>query len=198
MKPGTVCAAVALGGVLAASPAAVAQMSGVFWDQTGPTTYSLYVEVDAPDVMVQNVDLGATILDFAPDGVNNGLFSTNGPITSATLNVPNAFLIARALSISGAGDGSLVDAAWIVGDPSVVDFGSKLGVLIIDVEVNADDVTLGGPGGPGGTTMSSVYVGGQDGSGATLAHVFEIPAVPAPSAAGLLAIAGLAGTRRRR
>ncbi len=150
---------------------------GVSWEPIA-SGWDLYANV-SEDTIVLNADLGDVNIDLLPDGINTGLYSTNGSI-----NVKGSFLALgeeeitapRDLSIIPSASGSFADAAWFAQNGAIPVFDPETGYRVwlgrFLVEPGAD---LGGPfGGPGSDTQSRIYVGWVDDNGVGIG-VFDIP-----------------------
>ncbi len=182
---------------------------GTQWLRVGPSEVWLYALAEENTVLL-NADLGDTNIDQAPDGVNNGLYSTDGAVlnsSSLTIEPRDGSLFApRPLSITPSGSGSHLDAAWFTDDPSFaafVDFGSgpTQAFLLARIDLEFNTTTIGGPnGGPTGDIQSRIYIGWTDEflRGTAQFGVFDIPEIPAPPTALIAAPLIAASSRRRR
>lgn len=151
-------------------------VSGISWEFTG-TSWELYANVTV-DTVVLNADVGDQNINLPPNGVNTGLFSSNGNILgSSTLALgAEAVSFPRALTITPSGTGSLLDAAWYAqfGAPAVFDPDAGYRVYLGEIFI-APGATLGGAfGGKGGATQSRIYIGWIDDLGIDIG-VFDIP-----------------------
>lgn len=196
--------ALATAAALGAAPMVTAGVINVTWDRSsapaGQAAWDLYASVTA-DTLTLNADLGDQAIDEPPDGIDTGLYSIGGTMLAGsfvTLGGAN-ISFARDLTITPSGAGSLADAAWFfaLGVAPEMDgqggYRIRLGRFFVD-----EGTGLGGAlGGPGGDLQSRIFIGWEDDAGAGVG-VFNIPFVPAPGAAALLALTVLGCRQRRR
>ncbi|MCH8823569.1 MAG: hypothetical protein IH984_08690 [Planctomycetes bacterium] len=149
---------------------------GVSWEPVD-MGWDLYANV-SQDTIVLNADLGDVNIDLLPDGINAGLFSTNGIILIGSFLAlgDEAIDFARILTITPSGTGSLVDASWYALNGATPEFDPETGYRVwlgrFFVEPGA---SLGGAsGGPNSDTQSRVYIGWVDDNGIGVG-VFDIP-----------------------
>ena len=176
-----------------------ADISGIFWERSG-NVWDLYAAMTS-DTSILNADLGDVTITEPPDGVNTGLYSTMGAMIFAdsylTIGGVDASF-ARPFTITPSRTGSFADAAWFVVGGVMAqfhpndysDYALQLGHFVAESgAMLSDDM-----GGPLGDIQSRIYIGWEDMNGVD----FGVFNIPAPASAFLLALIGVAPSRRRR
>ncbi len=168
---------------LAAASALQAGILAVHWKAAGPDTWELYAELE-PAYRLTNADLADSFINELPDGVNHGLFVSDGSILTVTLTIGNTPGIPlRPPTFDNILTGQQLDAAWFVFGGvfcSVVDgttAGTINAVRVLTVQTTPG-AKLGGVG-PDSITPSRIFLFANNTTpGGTTLGVFNIPPIP--------------------